>query len=109
MNLSQESKYKCQKCSFNCEYLSILNQHLESKKHNETKRKERNDKILEPKCNLCSYETNKTTNMKVHRLTKHSSKEDREKEFKFYCNKCDFGTFIKILFDRHLETLKHNT
>jgi hypothetical protein len=26
---------------------------------------------------------------------------------KFYCNKCDFGTFGEILFTRHLETKKH--
>jgi hypothetical protein len=45
--------------------------------------------------------------MKTHRLTKHSTTEERMKDFKFYCDKCDFGTFAEILFTRHLETKKH--
>jgi len=40
--------------------------------------------------------------------TKHATIEERSKEFKFYCDKCDFGTFAEILFTRHLETKKHN-
>ena len=47
--------------------------------------------------------------MKTRQLTKHANKEERNKEFKFYCAKCDFGTFAEILFTRHLETKKHNT
>ena len=46
--------------------------------------------------------------MKTHQLTKHATIEERSKEFKFYCDKCDFGTFAEILFTRHLETKKHN-
>ena len=45
--------------------------------------------------------------MKTHQLTKHATTEERSKEFKFYCDKCDFGTFAEILFTRHLETKKH--
>ena len=36
------------------------------------------------------------------------TKEDRKKEFKYYCDKCDFGTYAEILFTRHCETKKHN-
>ena len=59
-------------------------------------RKTRSDKILEPKCKLCSFETNNNANMLVHVLTKHSTPERRKKEFKFYCEKCDFGTFTQL-------------
>ena len=45
--------------------------------------------------------------MKVHCLTQHSNKE-RKKEFKYYCDKCDFGTNAEILFTQHCETKKHN-
>ena len=45
--------------------------------------------------------------MKVHCLTNHSSSEERKKEFKYYCEKCDFGTYAEILFTRHCETKKH--
>ncbi len=27
-----------------------------------------------------------------------------QKEFKFYCKKCDFGCFAEVLLNRHLET-----
>ena len=46
-------------------------------------------------------------NMKTHKLTKHSSTEQRKMEFKFYCEKCDFRTFGELLYTRHLETKKH--
>ena len=102
-----ESKYSCEKCNFNCDYLSIWNQHLLSNKHTGNKRKERNDKILEEKCKFCDYTPTKTTNLKLHYLNKHATKEERKKDFNFYCEKCDFGCFVNILFTRHLETQKH--
>jgi hypothetical protein len=45
--------------------------------------------------------------MKLHILTNHSTKEDRKKGMKYYCDKCDFGTNAEVLFNRHLETQKH--
>ena len=45
--------------------------------------------------------------MKLHILTNHSTKEERKKVMKYYCDKCDFGTNVEILFQRHLETQKH--
>ena len=39
--------------------------------------------------------------------TKGLSKEERKKKFKYYCDKCDFGTYAEILFTRHCETKKH--
>ena len=104
----EEFKYNCEKCQFKTTYLSHWNEHLTSKKHTGEKRKQRNDKIIEEQCKLCNYNSNKTTNMKLHMLTKHSTKEERQKEMKFYCEKCDFGCFVQILFDRHLETKKHS-
>lgn len=102
-----ESKYWCEKCNFNCDYLSIWNQHLLSNKHTGNKRKERNDKILEEKCKFCDYKPTKTTNYRLHYLNKHATKEERLKDFPFYCDKCDFGSFNQILLNRHLETQKH--
>jgi hypothetical protein len=104
----EEFKYNCEKCQFKTTYLSHWNEHLTSKKHTGEKRKQRNDKIIEEQCKLCNYNSNKTTNMKLHILTKHATKEERQKEMKFYCEKCDFGCFVQILFDRHLETKKHS-
>ena len=35
------------------------------------------------------------------------TKEERKKEFKYYCEACDFGNFSKGLFKLHMDT-KHN-
>ena len=35
-----------------------------------------------------------------------TNKEERKKEFKYYCELCDFGNFSKGLFKLHMET-KH--
>jgi len=102
-----EFKYNCEKCQYNCNYISHWNEHLVSKKHTGEKRKVRSDKILEEQCKFCNYKSAKLTNMKLHILTNHSTKEERKKEMKCYCDKCDFGTNAKILFQRHLETQKH--
>lgn len=102
-----ETKYNCEKCQYKCSYLSEWNEHLTAKKHTGEKRKERSDKILEEQCKFCLYKSKKTTNMKLHVLTNHSTKEERKTSMKFYCDKCDFGTNAEILFNRHLETQKH--
>jgi hypothetical protein len=34
--------------------------------------------------------------------------EERKKEFKYYCEECDFGNFSKGLFKLHMES-KHKT
>ena len=54
---------------------------------------------------MCDYTT---TNMKLHYLNNHANKEERKKEFKYYCEECDFGNFSKGLFKLHMET-KHTT
>jgi len=106
---TNEIKYNCECCNYKCLYPAHWKQHIESEKHkNQGKRKTRSDKVLEPKCKHCEYKTNNLTCMKVHNLTQHSSKEDRKINFKYYCDKCDFGTYADILFTRHNETKKHN-
>ena len=102
-----ESKYNCEKCVFKCNYLSEWNDHLGCKRHTGEKRKERSDKTLEEKCKFCDHKPTKTTNLKLHYLNKHATKEERQSGFTFYCDKCDFGCFVSILYDRHLETQKH--
>lgn len=100
-------KFECEKCEFKCNYISQWNDHIVSKRHTGEKRKERCDKILSNKCELCDYKPTKITNMKLHYLNKHATIEERKKDFSFYCDKCNFGCFVEILFTRHLETKKH--
>ena len=107
MTTDQIKEFHCEKCNYTCLYESHLAQHNSSKKHNDIPRKSRSDKVLEPKCKLCPFETKNSANMLTHILTKHSDPERRKKEFKYYCEKCDFGTFTQILFTRHQEAKKH--
>ena len=44
---------------------------------------------------------------KQHKLTEHGTKEEREKEFKFYCKCCDIGTFSKDIYEKHIGSYKH--
>lgn len=44
---------------------------------------------------------------KQHKLSEHSTKEDRKNGRKYYCDSCDFGTFSKDIFDKHTNTNKH--
>jgi hypothetical protein len=44
---------------------------------------------------------------KQHKLTEHGTKEEREKEFKFYCKCCDIGTFSKDIYEKHISSDKH--
>ena len=45
---------------------------------------------------------------KQHKLNEHGTKEQREKEFKFYCKCCDFGSFSKDIYVKHTNSEKHN-
>ena len=87
-----------------CVFVSQWNGHINSKKHTGEKRKERCDKILSEKCEYCDYKPTKTTNMKLHYLNNHATKEERQNGFSFYCDKCDFDCFVEVLYTRHLET-----
>lgn len=102
-----DKNFNCDICNFSCKYESIWKQHISTKKHNNKgvlTRKSRTIKL----CYICNFKAEHKESLNTHILTKHKNKEDRENEFTYYCKKCDFGTFIKILFDKHNSTIKHN-
>ena len=45
--------------------------------------------------------------MKTHTLNEHSNIDVRQKEFKYFCSVCDFGTFSKDIIHTHLNTARH--
>ena len=45
--------------------------------------------------------------MKIHKLNKHSNSNEREKEFKYYCKCCDYGSFSEDSYNKHIDTIKH--
>jgi len=108
-NEVKEFKFNCEKCNYKCQFECQWIKHCKTELHKTGKRKKiirKNHKQPE-KCKLCDYETKNTFLMKKHILNEHSTKEVREKEFKFYCSYCDFGTFSKDTIKIHNETNKH--
>ena len=81
--------------------------HINTELHKTGTRKKRKDYKEPLKCDKCDYSTKNLTTMKVHKLNKHSSKEERGKEFTYYCKLCDFGTFSNSLFNKHKLSEKH--
>jgi len=102
-----ETKYKCDECNFECVYVSQWKKHIETELHKTGHKKKRSDYKEPFKCENCSYCTKNRTTLKVHNLNMHSDKETRQKEYTYYCDKCDFGTFSKDIYDTHITTKKH--
>lgn len=95
-------------CDYNTQYPSKWKQHERTKKHqNNGKKIPRSDKTFVSICKICNHKTENKVSMETHILTKHSTREERKTNFKYYCKYCDFGTFNKELYNKHLTTLKH--
>jgi hypothetical protein len=104
MDQKKEYKYKCENCKFYCNEISKWEKHIETEKHKTGKRSDYKGGY---KCDKCNYETINKITFKQHILNEHSTKSEREKEFKYYCIMCDYGTFSIDLYDRHKLTKKH--
>jgi hypothetical protein len=103
----EEYKFNCDKCNYKCKYESHWKNHLNTELHLTGQRKTRSD-VKEPyKCEKCDYKTKNITTLKQHKLNEHSTREEREKEFKYFCSYCNFGTFSVDLFNKHNLTKKH--
>ncbi len=105
-----EYKFICNVCNFKTNSLATYEIHENTGKHKLGGiRKTRRDKKPENeiKCNYCDYKNQNIGNLKSHELRNHCSIDDKEKKFKYYCKKCDFGTFAKTQYENHLKTDKH--
>lgn len=102
-----DSKYSCNQCKFYTNYKSKWDLHIITELHKTGKKKTRKDKVCPEKCPKCDYECSVNTTLKQHILSKHSTVDEKKKEFKYYCEKCDFGAFAKQLYDKHCNTTKH--
>jgi hypothetical protein len=102
------NKYICDKCNYKTNLKSSYDKHLLSMLHLTGKRKTRKDKKADVyKCKICNYASYSEYNYKTHVLNNHEPIDERKKQFTFYCENCNFGTFIKSCYDLHLETQKH--
>lgn len=109
--MEEEYKYNCDQCNYHTNVLNSYEKHTKSTLHITGKRKARSDKknISGFKCDVCGYKSNNEFNYKGHYLNNHGTKEEKKKEFKYYCECCDFGTFVDTCYNLHIETKKHNT
>ena len=106
--MNEEYKYYCDKCKFYTNVKVKYTKHLDTSLHITGKRKPRSDRKQEIyKCNKCDYSSKTENNYKSHYLNNHGTKEEKKKGFKYYCEKCDFGTFIEQCHIIHIETEKH--
>jgi len=100
-------KFSCEKCNYYTNAKSLWEIHAKTNKHTGNERVGRCDKKLLDSCPHCSYTINNNICMEQHILNNHSSKKDRKEKFKFYCEKCDFGTFSRYIFNHHNNAKKH--
>ena len=100
-------KYNCERCDFHCNEKLRWDGHINTGKH-QTGKRAPNKNIKESyKCDKCEYITRNTIKFKEHKLNNHSNKEEREKEFKFYCKTCDRGYFYEDMYKRHEDIRKN--
>jgi hypothetical protein len=104
-------KYFCEKCNYGTDIKNSMVLHNKSTLHTTGIAGKRNIKSDDEKkiynCEKCDFVTKNKNNFIVHKLNKHSTKEERQKEYKYYCELCDFGVLSKSLYDKHIETSTH--
>jgi hypothetical protein len=108
MEESRKYKYYCEKCKYGTDIIHSMKSHEQSYIHQNGHKKSRK-KIELYKCEDCEYINNHKYNYISHKLNHHGTKEDREKEFKYYCKLCDTGTYAKEAYDKHMISSKHKT
>jgi hypothetical protein len=104
--MEEKPSFYCEKCNYRTEFRYSYEQHLETTLHKTGKRKERSDKVV-LKCEFCPYESHNRNNFNTHRLNNHLSIEERSKEYTYYCNICDFGSFDTKVMEKHNQSKKH--
>jgi hypothetical protein len=109
MSDNDENIYKfiCDQCNFFTNAKQAFDKHLNTNKHKIGKKATRSDKKYPEKCECCEYRPNSNRNYIQHKLTYHLDKEGKKKEFKFYCEKCDYGIYSDKLYEKHLNSKKH--
>ena len=104
-------KFFCDKCNYGTDIKNSIVLHNKSLLHTTGIAGKRNIKTEEEKkiykCDKCDYVSKNKNNYLVHKLNNHSTKEERKKEYKYYCELCDFGVLSKSLYEKHIETITH--
>ena len=105
--IEKKYKYMCEKCNYKCNSTGQWDKHCSTTLHETGVRKKRSDTKGPYICIKCNKHTINMNALKQHKLNEHGTLEEREKEFKYYCKICDFGTFSKNIYVSHGESEKH--
>lgn len=81
-----------------CEYRTTKNS--DWIKHQSTRKHLRNGKPKTTKCDKCDFTTSTHWNLKLHILSHHSTKEERQ-QHKYYCDTCDLIFFCSTYKNKH--------
>jgi hypothetical protein len=102
MNLEQslDKKYTCKCCEYKTNFPSEWLKHLDSAKH------KRNGEKKTTECDLCDYKSSSHWNVKIHKLSQHSTLEEK-KQHKYYCEVCDQVFFCKLYYEKHINSVRH--
>jgi hypothetical protein len=100
--MSKVTEFYCRYCEYTTDKPSDWLKHVATQKHKRFGEKKTHT------CNEddCNYECRTAWNMKLHMLSKHSSKEERTKQ-KYYCSDCDTVFFSHLYMDTHMKGIKH--
>jgi len=105
---AKKYKYECEKCNYFTNAQSAYENHLITGKHKTGKNTTRCDKKFPEKCEICNYEPKTNKSYIEHNLLYHSTIDKRKEYYKYFCEKCNYGTLTESLYNRHLETKKHS-
>ena len=94
------NKLYCECCDFTANANAFWLKHIETQKH------KRNGTKKPTTCDLCNYKSVSHWNVKMHKIQKHSTKEERSKQ-KLYCSECDIACMCQIYFDKHMASTRH--
>jgi hypothetical protein len=93
-------EHVCEPCNFKTLRYFDLERHYKSKLH------ERNGVAKTKKCDECDYVATTHWLIKKHKITNHSTIEERQKQ-KYYCNMCDLVFFCPLYKEKHLQSARH--
>lgn len=97
--------FYCEKCNYGTNIKLSFVKHTSTILHKTGKKGKKTE--ITYTCEKCNFTTKNNKNILSHMLNNHSTKEERKEKFKYYCECCDFGVFVKSMMDTHLNTNKH--
>jgi hypothetical protein len=93
-------EYYCYLCNYKTIRCSDWCKHINSQKH------KRDGQKKPTKCELCNYETTTFWNLNNHKISCHSTLEERKLQ-KYYCEICDVVFFCNAYMIKHNEGKYH--